>query len=564
VGSPGIDRTLRALLCAAGIGLALVSMTWQRGLRQRQEEMGRWLEGIGIPAAMAAGGEATGRPGALRLSREPDPEQVRLYAARMALAAELDPSLATGRPPLPAGQGGRASAARLAETARLAEQVFAAKPAAWEAAMILGAARYLSWSQGRDPRLFTRYREWEDPLETALGLAPGRREPVRFLAGAYLEIWPVLAPGKRREAREILAEVFRNPRDLQALLEPWIEAAGTLPAAFSIIPDNPEAWRHVEDALAGRADLAGWSAARERRDAALLFQLRRDLARAEQLLQRGEPAAARSVFLSAAGRARPDGRYREILETALTRCPPGPVDRETGDNLLPHLLWAVDRCLFGQCALSPAALERLAFFARDAEPAQRALAALFAGDLPRAESFERQGGAGFWNEAWAPYLTAKARSFAERGRFEEARVLLTLVPRSWQDHPLYWQARVETARAAGDGGGIALAESRLAGLSRTGWPAFAWTWRRGQARLEMLAARPGRLAVALDEVPTNGGAVELRLDGTSLGAFPVPPRGAADGLAPVLLPRTVVSPGLHLLEIESLLGRALPGSVALR
>jgi hypothetical protein len=561
-GSARAEPVLRVAIFALGIALALASLSWYRALSERQEEAARWLEGLGIPRE-EPGAEAA-RTAAPRLDREPDPDRVGLRAARAALAAELDPSLAPARAPLPGGRAERASAARLAETARRAGAALAEKPASWDAAMILGAATYLSWSQARDPRLFTQYREWERPIQASLRLAPGKREPVRFLTAAYLEIWPALSPAKKREARRLLAETFRNPRDLEMLLEPWLEAAGSLQAASALIPEDPEAWRRVQEALAHRGDWQGWSFARAHWEAALLASLRRDLDQAGRRMRRGDLVGARALYLSAAGRSRPDGRYRQVLETALTLCPPGPVDRETGDRLLPHLHWAVDRCVFGECPLSQAALKRLAFFARDAEPPLRAMASLFAGDLPRAESFERQG-AGFWNEGWAPYLVVKARSLVERGQVEEAREALALVHRSWHDRPIYWQARGDLARALGDDRAAAQAEARLEELARAGWPAFAWTWRRGVARLELIAERPGRLAVAIDEVQGNGGAVELRLDGTALGAFPVRTGAGPGGGALPLTPSVPVGRGLHLLEVETLMGgRVLPGDVSLR
>ena len=558
------EPVLRVALFALGITLAVASFSWYRALCERQEETARWLESLGLPREEP--GAAAGKATAPRLDREPDPDRVGLRAARAALASELDPSLAPARAPLPPGRAERASATRLAETARRAGAVLAEKPASWDAAMILGAATYLSRSQVRDPRLFTRYQEWEEPLQASLRLAPGKQEPVRFLTAAYLEIWPALSPAKKREARRLLAEAFRNPRDLDMLLEPWIDAAGSLQAASALIPEDPDAWKRVQEALARRGDWQGWSAARAHWEGALLARLRRDLDQAERQMARDDLIGARALFLSTAGRARPDGRYRQILETALTRCPPGPVDRETGDRLLPHLFWAVDRCVFGECPLSQEALKRLAFFARDAQPPLRAMASLFAGDLPRAESFERQG-AGFWNEGWAPYLIVKARSLVERGRVEEAREALALVHHTWEDRPLYWQARGDLARALGDTSAAAQAEARLERIARTGWPAFAWTWRRGVARLELIAAQPGRLAVTLDEVPGNGGAVELRLDGTALGAFPVRAGfpGGPGGGTPVLTPSVRIGHGLHLLEIESLAGgRVLPGDVGLR
>ena len=133
----------------------------------------------------------------------------------------------------------------------------------------------------------------------------------------------------------------------------------------------------------------------------------------------------------------------------------------------------------------------------------------------------------------------------------------------WQRRPLYWQARAEAARAAGDPGNAAEATARLAAAARRSWPAAEWTWHRGIARLEMVAGAPAAgLIVPLDEVPENGSLVELRIDGAAVGAFSVRPRA---GLRPALRPGFPLGAGLHVLELESLDGgRVLPGDVELR
>lgn len=536
---------LRASLCLVSLALAVLSVVQLQSLRATQRETALWLDGLGVTREVA-------------LDREPDPERVRLQAVRAAFAAELDPARRAGLDPETAA---RESAARLAETAKRAGEVLAARPASWEAAMVQGGATYLGWSQVRDPRLFQQHRRWEAPLEAALRLAPGKREPVRFLAAAYLEIWPALSPRKKALAQRMLAEVFRHPEDLKRLIGPWLDVAGSPREAFQAVPPEAEAWEQVEKALVVRGDWRGFAAARARRNLVQLAELRRDLAEADRLRRAGNLLPARVLYLSVAERARPEARYLEVLEAALTRCPPGPVNQETAELLAPHLDRALDRCLLAGCELDPKALKRLARFVRGAAPEQEALAALFSGDLPEASSLERRSGA-LWDEDWALYAIAKARVLVSRGRTQEAEEALSLVHRSWQARPVYWQARRELALASGNAGKAGEAEERLAALARTAWPATAWTWRRDRPRLEMLAAADASgLSVILDEVPETGAVVELRLDGAVVGAFPLRPASVAVPLAFAVPVRR----GLHLLEVESLHGgRVLPGEVRLR
>jgi hypothetical protein len=532
-----LGPVLRAGLCGLGLALVAVPILRYQDLRERQEETAQWLHAAGVTQEVA-------------LDREPDPERVRLRAARAVLASEIDAATPE-------------SAAQLAEAARIAGEILSARPAAWDAAMIQGAATYLGWSRTQDPRLFTRHRSWEAPLEASLELAPGKREPVRFLATAYLEVWPALSPRKKEIARGLLAEVFRRPEDLDRLLEAWLVTAPDLGGALAAVPPEPEAWERVEGALARRGDWRGFSTARTRRNELLLAELRRDLARADRLRRAGNATGARALYLSVAERARPEARFAEVLDAALSRCPPGLVDRRTGSALAPHLARALDRCLLAGCEMEPRALKRLSRFVREAEPHQEAMAALFAGDLPEAERLERRREA-LRSADWAPYWIAKTRVLAGRGRLEEAREALAEVDLAWRDHPLWWQAERELAQASGNAGSAARAEGRLAELAHTAWPATAWTWRRDRPRLEMLvaSAAPG-LVLELDEVAENGAVVELRLDGASLGAFPV--RRAAGRAGTALAVAAPVRGGLHVLELESLHGgRVLPGAVRLR
>lgn len=537
----------RAGLALTALGLAGAAWVEHRSLLAAREEAFAWLERSGVTLDAAA------------LDREPDPERVRLRAARAVLAAELDPSRGAGLPP---ERAARESAARMAAAARVGAEVLARRPASWEAAEVLGAATYIGWAQARDPRLFTAYRRWEAPLEAALRLAPARREPVRFLAAAYLEVWPALSPRKRQVARSLLAEVFRNPEDLGRFLDPWLDRAADRREAFSLLPDDPAAWDLAVAALGRRGDWAGYDAARRRADEVLLVALNRDLLEADRRRGAGDLVSARILYLRVAGRARPEARFLRLLEKALERCPPGPVDGETSQRLAPHLAQALDRCLMAGCQIEPAALKRLSRFVRDQEPPQEALAALFSGDLPRAGLYERRT-KGLGTEAWAPYLLAKARLLAARGREEDAREALALVSPSWQRRPRYWLVQAEVARAAGDVAAETAAQSRLTALARRDWPATEWTWNRGTARLEMVTDAPAAgLGITFDALPPVGALVELRLDGAGLGTLPVRP---APGAAPALRLASQLGPGLHVLEIiDAQRSQVAPGRVELR
>src|SRR4029077_11535287 len=205
---PWAGRALRLALALTAVALGLATLAEHRALEAARSAAEDWLERAGVTRDVSA------------LSREADPDGVRLRAARAVLAAELDP--APRRRSSPA-QAARDPAARMADDARAGREALARRPASWEAALVAGAATYLDWAQARDPRLFTAYRQWEAPLGAALRLAPAKREPARFLAAAYLEIWPVLSPRKREVARGLLTEIFREPDDLARLLDPRLD-----------------------------------------------------------------------------------------------------------------------------------------------------------------------------------------------------------------------------------------------------------------------------------------------------------------------------------------------------
>jgi hypothetical protein len=539
-----LHAAVRAAVAAAALALAVVSILDLRALVARQARMAAWL---------AAGGVAPPR----EMEHEPDPGRVELRAARAALAAELDPVRHADLPAAEESRQRAAGAARMAETARLAGGAFAERPAAWEAAMVMGTATYLSWSQDRDARLFTAAPAWEKPLETAIALAPGRDDAARLLASAYLELWPALSPAKRERARQLLAGVFTDPPVFAALIGPWLATAASREEAFAVVPRAPDAWAKLQQIYAQQADWQGFCAARDRWDLALQERLTERLAQAEEHRAASD---ARTLFLEVAAEARAGRRYLGLLTRALEACPPGSVDRHTAERLAKHLVWSLERCRLDRCPLPPHAMRRLAGFCRDLDPRLDAMAALVTGDLPRAEVLERTY-ATAWSEEWAGYRLLKVRLLTERpdrGKGPEVAAALSEVPQSWSQRPSYWLARAAAARAAEDAAAESAAARELARLAARDWPATAWHFHGGVPRLELLAAAgaPG-LAVTIDEAPPRGAAVEVRLDESILGTFPAAARTA-------LALRAPLAPGLHLLEIEAVAGGAvLPGAVHL-
>jgi hypothetical protein len=541
-----LRTAVRLAAAAVALALALVPIARQRALAARQEQMTAWLAGSGVTPPR-------------EIEHEPDPGRVDLRAARASLAAELDPVRRSDLPPAEEAHQRTAGSARMAATARLAGEALAERPAAWEAAMVMGAATYLSWSQARDPRLFTAAPAWERPLETATALAPGRDEAARLLAAAYLELWPVLSPAKRDRERRLLAAVFTDPAAFASLIGPWLVTAANREEAFAPVPQNPEAWAKLQQIYAQQADWQGFCAARERWDLALQASLTGRLAAAEE---RRASSDAHGLFLEVAIEARPGRRYLGLLGRALEDCPPGSVDHHTAELLQKHLVWTLERCRLDRCPLSPRAMRRLAGFCRDLDPRIDAMAALVTGDLPRAEVLERTY-ATDWSEDWASYRLLKAKLLTERGdrgrgHAPESEAVFAGIPRSWQERPSYWQVRAATAREAEDVAAEGVAARELARLASREWPATAWHFHDGLPRLELLAAAgaPG-LDLMIDAAPPRGAAAEIRLDDSILGTFPVI-------AGTVLALRAPIAPGLHLLEIQTAAGGAvLPGAVRL-
>lgn len=488
------------------------------------------------------------------LRRERDPVWRRVQLARTLVTAEMDPARRAAEdldPTAPSDPA--ASLARLSLARDLAAEALAERPSVWQASMLLGAATYLYRSQARDPRLVTAYRDWEDPLELALDRAPGKAEPGRFLAVAYLELWPVVSEEKRQIARTLMADAFRDPGIFRRLAEVWLAAVGDRRQAFAAIPPDPDAWTHVGRLLGREGDWEGVREARLRYHETLARRRGEDLEEARRRLEGGDLAEARRLLLLAATRGRPEPTAVPVLIGALARLPPGPPGR-SAEAFREWLRWSLDLCLLDRCPLPPEVLDRVAGLAGDLKPSEAALAEMLSGDLARAERLERRSDR-LWHPEWSPYLLAKARLHLDRGQPAAAAAVLEEVHPSWRERVPYQWLAWRVARAGGE-------RRTLPRPERDIWPGSAWRRSPDDSvdRLELWlpgeSVGPGsdrKLRLQLAGVPDAGAVVELRLDGEPVSTEVVHPGDALSVPPPE-------SPGLHLLELETVAGgRVLPG-----
>ncbi len=533
----------------AGLALALVAVLAARGRGVESRALDNILAGAGLERRQPA------VAGAARI--DPDPVRGRLRVARALLAEAYDGSSFAGLPIRELVDEASRIPERLELARGLAAAALADRPASWQAAMIGGAASYRLWAMRGDPRVFDSRAEWEGLLAAAAALAPGEDEPPRLLAWARLELWPVLDEGERRETRELLRRAFADAQTFGRLAEAWLDAAGSRAEAFALVPRSPAAWDLVVGTYAARSDWDAYLAARERRERVLQADL---AARLDELARRrrgGDEAGARAEALAIVAMAPVEGRYTHTVEQALALCPPVPAGQDHAGAFLGWLRWHADLYLRGRPGLSNEAAQRLLSGVAEPRPAEAALFALSAGDIDRAEVFERRSEL-LHAEEWGPYCLAKARALARRREAEAARGILATVHRSLRGSPSELDVRLEVARAGGDSATEADARNQLALVAAAAWPATEWRWRSGQARLDLAAVESaGGLEVAFDEVPPAGGIVRILVDGDVAAVAAVEP-----GRSLRVLHRLDAGP--HLVQLDTVAGgRAVPGPVAL-
>ena len=542
-----LSGLFRGLVAIVAVAMAVLAVHQAATLRAHHR---------GVVKLLAETGLAVRQPEVARAAAmDPDPVRGRLAVARALLAEAFDYGAFGALPPREAAEAAAGINDRLDIARTIAAETLAARPSAWQAAMILGGATYRLWSSRGDPRVFGDRTAWEEPLLAAARLAPGENEPLRFLAVAWLEIWPTLRSVERSDALPTMRRAFQDPTTFVHCAELWLSAAPDRAAAFELVPDDSRAWSVLEGLYAGKAEWDGFCATRLRRDQALERELRQRVVEAGEHLRGGDRSGARSLAVGVVTTAPVELRFRGSVEAALALCPPGPVGAQEPVRL--WLAWAVEGFVRGQTRLSPAAVARLAAFAGELPAGEAALAELAAGNLAQAEVVERRSEMPR-TEAWAPFWLAKARVLTERGKAAEAAAALSRVHRSWRETVPAVEARMAVARARGDATEVASATAALAAAAPTSWPATAWQWRGPVARLDLLAATDAAsFSVIPDVVPTAGAAVRVTLDGATVAAAPVRPEGR-------LVVEARVARGPHLLAFETAAGgRVVPGIVEL-
>ncbi|MFH1177946.1 MAG: hypothetical protein V1750_11110, partial [Acidobacteriota bacterium] len=228
-------RGALALLVLLALGLAALAGSAGRARR---------AERLALASLLAQSGIERRHPEvAERVLRDPDLRRGRLAIARALLAESLDLGAYSRLPRREAVASAVRMGERLELAERLAAEALAERPAAWQAAMILGGARYRLWMLRGDGRLLARRDDWERPLRRAIAMAPAEDEPVRLLATALLEVWPSLAAGEQEEARGLLRRAFADPETFFRLIPLWLVAAGDRTEALALVPESTAAWR---------------------------------------------------------------------------------------------------------------------------------------------------------------------------------------------------------------------------------------------------------------------------------------------------------------------------------
>ena len=534
----------RGMLVGAGVLLA--------GLAVHQQA-GRVAERTGFLGELEATGLIRRQPDLAReLVADPDPVRARLGLSRALLAESFDFSGFSRLPRREAVEAVAHVPERLETARRLAAAGLAARPAAWQGAMVLGGATYRLWALRGDGRLFAQRDQWSEPLRVAGRLAPAEDEPAHLLARVSLELWPTLAAADRDAARALLRRAFAEPATFAALAELWIAAAGTLPAAEALVPPTAAAWATMQSAYERRRDWDGVTSAWRRRIDALERELGERVDEVARRLEGGDRSGARAAALEVIGRAPADARFAPLLERALALLPPGPVSPAHAPAFRRWLAWGSELFVRGRNALTPPSVQRLTLGAGELPPAEAALAALAGGNLARAELLERRLEA-VNTEPWGPYWLAKARVLAGRGATAEAGAALARAHREWRGTVAGAEVRAEIGSDQQPG-----ATAELATLAAGEWPATTWRWRGGVAWADLLADRDASgLLVTVANAPAQGAAVRLAVDGATVTVAPV----MADGTIPV---STALGAGAHLVQVETVAGgRVTPGDVCL-
>lgn len=410
---------------------------------------------------------------------------------------------------------------RLPIARSLAQSALDNDPSSWQAPMLIGASTYLEHSLSRDRRLYTEAASWEVPLTKATERAAGHPEPRRLLATAYLETWFGLSESKKAMARDLLAQVFRDDlRAFEALLPSWLGLRLSPEETFSVVPENAAAWRILEKGYEAQKRWGLFLIVHARHLDAVEKQLEAQRLEAEQRVKLGDFFNGRSRFLQVIAGAPPSQRFAPMVNQVLEAYPPGLHGHSILGPLRAWLDWALELGQLGQKPIPPAQLRQLIDAVGELDRPKAALAACLAEDFYQAERFEKLAQP-LAQEAWAPYLVAKARVALAQNDLGNANEALSQVIGNYRRHPSYLLTELEAARSSGDGTRADIARAAINETAALRWNSFAWK-QPGRPVLEILPAEtaPG-FAFEVLKAPSEGAVIKVFLDGRAVVTIPV-------------------------------------------
>lgn len=505
------------------------------------------------------------------ISRELTSHHAQLLAARalvhQVMSVDVDQE---GQPVLSVTERVRG----LQEARDLARQVLRAQPNSWQAAMFLGASRYLEWSLTEDRRLFESSSAWEEPLRRAVAVTGGKAEPRRMLAAAYLETWWALAPEKKRDAKNLLREVFaHDDRSFTSLSPRWLEVArrpGTadLTEAFEIIPDQPAAWHYLESLFRRQNDWRAFVAAYQRRLESMESSFVRNLAEARERLRLGDFEQSRSLCFDVLRQAPRQLRFAPLVVQALKIFPPGLRGLSSDTQLQQWLRWSLELDGIGVTTLTPTTAKRIADAAGVLSPADEAHVALMSNDFLALGLFERRAQPEL---QWRRFLLRRAQLLIEEGQLQEAAERLKKVDRLAALEAPYWLVRRQLATAEMNLATLSAEErtraaeaaqtaaTELSQIAQEEWTALIWKGSTSHSTLQLFPSRPATgLDLTIAKAPPEGAVVDILWNGSLVATRPV----ASGHPLRLSLP---IEQKLYLLEVRSLTpSSVVPGSVRLR
>ena len=493
------------------LGIGLVALTagafavtsYLSAQKQRKDLLALWTDS-GIKARHPTAFQA-----AARLSNT---NRHRLALARALVSDSLDLGRLASLTPEEASVEAVRIQERLDLAQDLARTVVTEEPSSWESETVLGGVHFLTQLAIQSP---TQRRPdlWQQPLERARYLAPNQIEPQRFLAASYLTRWYLLSDDERRLAQDLLRKVLVDPESLRLLLPAWMAIAdkGQL---FPTLPDSPIAWSQVTQEFAQQHRWEDYCEARDEWTQRVRRENLKTLAEADARRTGGDIVKARDLYLRVIRRSEPSRGNLEIFSQALTRLPAGPISEHAGPALRNWVEWALPLWLFDQPTLPASSFQRLSGFDSLLEPHSRALSAIAAGNLIRAETIERRVDAA-WSEVWGPYVLGKALFLLRSGLTSQSRATLQQAHRSMRSTPLYHSITQQLEPASSP-----VKETQRA------WLPSDWLWRGDRISLAIeisndsdAEAETYALDFVFDSIQPRGTPFEIQRDGSRLGCW---------------------------------------------